>query len=118
MEIEIKVRDYDPSNDLNYILLSWAKYDFYSKHKKTIKNPKEKQKWFIEKKREINELLESCMVKVACIKGSEYVIAGYSVSEPLSPHSVIWMCIKKDYQKQGIEQLLLKSIERGQNERA
>lgn len=115
MDAEVKIRDYDTVNDAQYIIFSWSKFVFYGKFKKLIKNPKEKEKWFRDKTCQIYSILNSSVVKVACLKGSEYVIAGYVVAEPTTPPSVIWMCIKKEYQNQGIDTLLLKSIDRGQN---
>lgn len=102
--IEITIRPYESPKDDAYIYSTWTRYAWFSP-KEPIKTPK--QKWFKEKAEEIKAILSPETVKVACFKDNPYVIAGYIVVH----HSEItWICVKKDYRRQGIERLLMQSM--------
>lgn len=103
MSMEITIREYDSKTDDPYIYSTWTKYAFYSPEKpiKTAKHV-----WFKQKIDEIKNLLATSHVKIACIKGSPYVIIGYIV---LKDGEIRWLCVKKDYHNQGVEKLLEKS---------
>jgi predicted GTPase len=102
--IEIIIRAYDPEVDDAYIYSTWTKYAYYSPtHPITIS----KSKFMKEKINEIRNYLNNGHVGIACVKGSPAVIMGYIVTH----HDQIkWLCIKKEYHKEGIDELLKNSI--------
>lgn len=111
--IEIILRDYDPKTDDPYIYSTWTRYCWYSPKEPHHIPESKKAAWFRGKTKEIKKVLETSKVKVACFRGMTYVIVGYIVS---SGEDVIWTCVKKDYQGQGIESLLTKSIKEKKSE--
>ena len=106
--MEITTRPYDPKIDDPYIYASWTRYSYYSP-KKPIKM--EKREFFLKKIEEIKEHLEKDHTRVACLKSDPSFILGYIVSR--GPE-IIWLCVKKDYHRVGIEQLLRKTIPKGE----
>jgi hypothetical protein len=101
--LEIIVRAYKPEDD-PYIYSTWSKYAWYSP-KEPIKISK--ANFFRQQIKLIKDMLEEGHVGVACIKETPYVIMGYIV---VYQGKILWMCIKKDFQNQKIDQLLLNSV--------
>lgn len=104
--VEIILRDLDRLTDSAYIHATWAKFEYHS-NKHNIETPK--KLWFKEKSEEIAQHLLMSTVRIACFKSCPTLLAGYIIS---LNGVKIWMCVKKDYHNQGIEQLLEKSIQR------
>lgn len=102
--VEIVIRSYIPIQDDPYIYSSWTRYAWYSAQG-PIALPK--REWFALKIREIKEILAHGDVHVACFSDDPTSIAGYIA---VQDHAVKWLCVKKIYHHQGIEQLLTHSM--------
>ncbi len=102
--IEIVIRDYNSSSDDPYIYSTWTRYAWYSSVEPILLS---KNQWFREKIREIKDILSVETVNVACFKNDPYVITGYIVAKG---GELKWICVKKDYHNQGIENLLKSSM--------
>ncbi len=101
---EVVVRPYQPIKDDAYIYSTWTKYAYYSPKVKVLEK---KQKWFENKIKEIKDILSKGIIHVACLKGTPNMIMGYIA---VMDKKVVWMCVKKNYHKQGIENILIKSM--------
>ena len=104
MATEVTIRSYNPMTDDSYIYSTWSKYAWYSS-----KDPISisKHQFFKQKNAYIKDILQNGVVKVACVKDDPYVIMGYIV---VHNNKVEWLCVKKDYHNQGIEELLKRSL--------
>lgn len=102
--IEIVIRAYDPEIDDGYIYSTWTKYAYYSPIHPILIS---KSKFMKDKINEIKNCLQQGRVSVACVKDSPDVIMGYIV---VYEGKVKWLCIKKDFHKEGIDLLLKNSI--------
>ncbi len=102
--MEITIRPYTSETDDSYIYSTWTKYSWYSPIE-PIDLPK--NVYFIKKAEQIKYFLESGLTKVACLKDEPYVIIGYVVAHN---NEIKWLCVKKDFRNQGIEEFLLKSV--------
>lgn len=102
--VEIVIRDYKSPDDDSYIYSTWTKSSWYRK-----KDPLyiDKQAHFKQKIKEIKNILSPDSVKIACFKDSPYVIAGYIV---VANEDIAWLCIKRDFLNQGVEELLTQSM--------
>ena len=100
----VTIRQYDPKIDDPYIYSTWTRYA-YSHPKEPILIPK--QEWHAAKIQEIKGILSKETVHIACIKDEPYMVVGYIV---VHGKDVQWLCIKKDYQNQGIDKLLMDSM--------
>ena len=109
--IEVVVRYYQPPMDDNYILSTWSRYCWYSPTEKRSRSTN-KPDWFRVKTDEIKRLLAKSMllsdvfIRVACFKTDPSIILGYIV---IKDGKQEWLCVKKPFWGQGIEQLLKKS---------
>lgn len=108
--MEIAIRDYSPETDDGYIYSTWIKYAWYSPKEPIQLN---KPEFFKRKTEEINSLLIKGRTKVACIKEDPAIIMGYCV---VSEGELKWICVKKDFRNQGIEELLKQSLKGYLNE--
>ncbi len=102
--IEVTIRDYRSQSDDAYIYSTWSKYAFYSP---TEPINMSKEAFFRHKCEEIRNILDDGVIKVACLKGHDYVILGYVV---VYEGKVKWLCVKKNFPRSEITELLLKSI--------
>lgn len=102
--IEIIVRPYDSKVDDAYIYSTWTRYAWYSaKEKHDIP----KRQFFKEKSAEIGFMLQAGFCRVACFKKERFVIVGYIA---VYGGQIQWVCVKKDYAQEGIDQLLIQSM--------
>jgi hypothetical protein len=104
-EIEIIVRPYKSEIDDNYIYSTWTKHSWYSASEKPSIP---KREFFRQKIEEIKNILTDGDIKIACFKNDPSAIMGFVA---LYNGKIAWLCIKKDYHKEGIDKLLMKSVE-------
>jgi hypothetical protein len=102
--IEIIVRTYDPEIDDAYIYSTWTKYCYYSPIQPILIS---KSKFMKDKINEIKNCLQQGHVSVACVKDAPEVIMGYIVE---NAGKIQWLCVKKEFHKEGIDTLLKNSI--------
>jgi len=106
--LEIVVRDYDPKTDNGYIYSTWTKYAWYSPRDPILLT---KSKFFAYKIKEIDGVLASRSVHIACLKSDPFIIMGYIVFNKNGTYpKVEWICVKKDFHNQGIDKLLIQSM--------
>lgn len=103
-EIEIIIRPYQSDIDDAYIYSTWRKYAWYSSPTK-IDIPK--AQFFREKTQEIKKILEQGYVKTACFKNDPDTFMGIIV---VFDGKIEALFIKRDYLKEGIDELLKKSV--------
>lgn len=102
--VEIVIRPYSHLTDDPYIYSTWTRYAWYSP-KEPIKESK--RIFFKNKSKEIKDILLTNQVNIACCSDSPYFIIGYIA---VHDSKIAWMCVKKTYKDQGIEELLIKSM--------
>lgn len=66
-----------------------------------------KRQFFKQKVQEVKEILALGTTNIACFKNNREVIAGYVVAHN---RKISWMCVKKDFWNEGIQELLKKSV--------
>lgn len=103
-EAEIIIRQYDPINDDPYIYSTWTRFCWYSAAEPIHLS---KKKWFQQKALEIKQKLKLCKTHIACLKDDPECILGYIVGLPIG---IEWLCVKKQFRNQGIEDLLIRSL--------
>lgn len=103
-EIEIIIRPYRSGIDDPYIYSTWRKHAWYSPIQK-ITLPKDQ--FFKEKTEEIKKILAEGHVKTACFKDDPLTIMGFIV---VHQKKIEALFVKKDYLKEGIDELLKKSM--------
>jgi hypothetical protein len=109
-EIEIIIRPYQSQVDDPYIYSTWRKYAWYSAPTK-IDIPK--SQFFKEKTQEIKKILSQGTVKTACFKNDPIAFMGIIV---VYERKIAALFVKKDYLKEGIDELLKKSVKDQLNE--
>lgn len=102
--MNVVIREYNPKIDNPYIYSTWTKYSWYSPSDIIIIS---KKKWFQDKIRRIQKCLALGTIKIACLDETPSVIMGYIV---VMNRQMEWICIKKEFRDNGIEQLLFKSV--------
>lgn len=109
-EIEITIRPYDKEIDDPYIYSTWRKYAWYSPEKK-ITLPK--NEFFTKKTEEIKKILFEGVTKIACFKNDPRIFVGVIVT---NERKIEALFVKKDYLKEGIDELLKKSVKENLDE--
>lgn len=107
MEAEIILRKYDSKTDDPYIYSTWSKFCYYSLPQSGALSPKDKKEWFKQKSAQIRQYLEAAQTLVACLRDDPDFLVGYVVGDS---QGILWLCVKKQFRNQGIEQLLINGI--------
>lgn len=102
--LEVVIRPYNAEIDDAYIYSSWSKYSWFSPQEP---HTLPKGLFFKAKIAEIKKLLTAGDVKIACLKNTPFMLVGYIVAYE---GKLSWICVKKDYHRQGIDALLKNSM--------
>lgn len=115
MDCVIVTRPYEAPGDDAYIYSTWTKYAWYScrdnlgPRGSLVIRPLDsnKREWFQEMVHHIHQCLSLGRVNVACFEETPSVIMGYIV---VYQGKLEWLCVKKQFHHQGIDQLLKHSM--------
>lgn len=105
-QVPIRVRNYEPDIDKNFILNSWLKSYRNSPATRNMENGT----YYFEQGRLIEEMLDKCSVLVACNTDDSTQIYGYLVSQEIKGTFIIhYVYTKLDFRNLGIAKMLIKA---------
>ncbi len=101
--IKIALRKFNPSTDSGFIYSSFPKGVYYAPNEEIHYD---KQEWFENFYRYLNELLKTATIPIACVQEDPHVILAYSIIDKDVLHFVY---VKELFRKQGLATLLTKN---------
>lgn len=98
--MNVVLRKFDQTSDVGFIYDTWPKGLY---HASATKITRPKKVWFEAFYNYVNNCMEDCLIRIACLQDEPYTIIGYAV---IDLDTLLWIYVKEDYRRQGIANLL------------